>query len=269
MIKNRFSYLVVFFILVLPSLTIVNAVEIDVFIDNIEASSVTSDSVGEWPVLKSQWAEKTPVIDGVYAQSEWGEPQLHITSPIPTYVYFKNDLDFLYVCVDAANGVGGDYTEEDQDHCTLAFYNPEKGVILIIQISGPVGVMAFSDSQAAIGFGQSPNSPIAHKIYEFKLPLIMDDFEWASACITLRFASPHVNDRSLPYDWNGGSPRYNIWPPTAVYEDVSTYGLLKLACPFVGGEVQPQNVATISWWLMALSIITLSTGIVLNKKKLI
>jgi hypothetical protein len=71
--------------------------------------------------ITSSWSTVAPSIDGNFIAGEWENPQLLIPSPIHTYVYFVNDNENLYICVDAANGAAGDYTKDDSDACELIF----------------------------------------------------------------------------------------------------------------------------------------------------
>jgi hypothetical protein len=246
------------------------AVEVEIYTEGDEAAaSVNGDFTGFRPSINSMWADNPPKIDGFFSYNEWGNAQILIESPIHTFVFFKNDMHFLYVCVDAANGVGGDYTEEPDDHCLLEFHNPENGCIFSILINGDVGTFSVDGLKSAIGFGKSPNSVIPHKIYEFKLPFLFKEYEWAKVCKDVDFASPTNNGASIPYDWNSGQPRYNTWPSTVVNEDYSTYGILTLACPPVGGELHQNNISTMGTGITAVILtVAVTVGLAYNKKKL-
>lgn len=220
------------------------------------------------PVLSSHAISGAPpTINGAVGAGEWpGTPQIVFnesmeptqgyTYLIPTYVYFFNDSEYIYVLVD----VVGDTTENTRDECLLAFTNGD-------QYAVPEG---FGDSTVSrctpqevvfkAGFGASPNSQTIHRIYEWKVPLSAIG---ASPGQAIDFCSPHslkydnacqTLTGSLGYDasYEPNRTHDNIWPPGLV--DVSEappfntskskWGILQLA--------QSQNVPTLSEWGMIL-----------------
>lgn len=204
-----------------------------------------------------------PAIDGAFSAGEWTNSQLLIESPIHTYVYFTNDDDFLYVCVDAANAAVGDFTEDVSDHCDLVFDtgNDEawtQGNEDYFHITGGgtkehnvasatpyqwtnhCNFDAHVGLEGAAGFGASPTSGTDHRIYEFKIPLSLLG---ASPGATIGFSSPTGapgEPESIPYDADTG--RHNVWPPGAEWGDLGTWGDLLLAAPALTG------VPTLSQW---------------------
>jgi len=244
-----------------------------------------------------------PIIDGNFDEGEWTNAQLLIEDPIHTYVYFKNDNYFLYVCVDAANLDGGDYTQNDADHCDLFFDTGHDEVWTLghedwFRICGDGTTehhVAISPTytytqhctdwalnhpglEGAAGFGTSPNAPADdHRIYEFKIPLSLLG---ASPGDTIGFASPSGGDMtvveppestSLPYD--EGTGRHNVWPLGAEYDDLTTWGDLVLASvapppPPVGGEAYPVNKIGIvlPWVALGLAIMAGSFLVVRRRR---
>ena len=139
-----------------------------------------------------------------------------------------------------AASVSGDYTEENEDHCTVYIYKNGKGLRVTVfgdgtkfceatssvsnpltwsTITCPAGVMP------ADGFGPSPEKPISHRMYEFKLPLSAIG---AVPGDIIYFASPADNEDSLPFDYNSNFSVYNIWPPAATTKNLSTWGQIQL-----------------------------------------
>jgi hypothetical protein len=213
--------------------------------------------------MDSNYALLPPTIDGEFAQSEWAGHQLLIEYPIHTYVYFANDNDFLYILVDAANAAGGDYTEDDGDHCLLIFDTGHDEVIsaghedlFIIYgdgykwhaVAAQYGIVDWIEHcnfdghvglEGVAGYGESPNSPMDHRIYEFQIPLSLLG---ASPGDTIGFVSAD-QPASIPFD--AGTSRHNIWPPGATVTDMSTWGDLVLA-----SVPPPSPIPTLSQWGM-------------------
>jgi hypothetical protein len=197
--------------------------------------------------IESDFNFRQPTIDGVFSHAEWTNPQLLIETPIPTSVYFANDRDFLYILVDAANAAGGDYTEGEGDHCLLMFDTNNDEVIskghedlFIIYgngykwhaVAAQDGIVSWIEHcnfdshvglEGVVGFGDSPNSPINHRIYEFQIPLSLLG---ASPGDTIGFVSAG-QPASIPFDVD--TSRHNIWPPNATVTDMATWGDLVLA----------------------------------------
>lgn len=228
--------------------------------------------------VNSDWSTVTPGIDGNFSEGEWKNAQLLIEDPIHTYVYFTNDGEHLYVCVDAANAAGGDYTANDSDYCHLYFdtghdevwtWGHEDAFTLygngdtehLVAIS-PTYILHCTDwasnhigLQGAAGFGESPNSATDHRIYEFKIPLNLLS---ASPGDTIGFASPN-GPNSLPYDADMG--RHNIWPPGADINNLSTWGDLILASPPAVPALTPLGIIALVGLLSGIAAISISTSI--------
>ena len=227
----------------------------------------------------SDWRTTVPIIDGNFNPGEWTNAQLLIDDPIHTYVYFMNDNYFLYVCVDAANLDGGDYSEDPGDYCDLVFdtghdeaWTPGHEDYFHVRGDGINSHMVATDTpyqwqnhcdfsahpglEGVAGFGASPNAAAAHRIYEFRIPLSLLG---ASPGDTIGLSSwPD----SIPHDQ--GTGRHNIWPAGAETDDMSTWGDLVLASlepPPVGGEAYPVNRASLlAPWIVVGVVLAGGTG---------
>jgi len=251
--------------------------------------------------IESDWEYPAPpTIDGNFTPGEWTDPQLLIEEPIHTFVYFTNDSNFLYGCVDAANEGGGDYSLDDGDYCTLCFDTGHDEVWTpghedCFQVYGNGGTEHFIGTSTdyvwefccpfahpglngAVGFGGSPNSDydptFDHRIYEFQIPL---DLLGAAPGDTIGFASPTGPPtlfNSIPHDF--ATVRHNVWPPGAVYDDLRTWGDLVLELPppspggGVGGEAYPVNKLGIlaPWIGLAVLLIGGITWFTLRHRRL-
>jgi hypothetical protein len=234
----KVSFLILF---LLASATSVSASDLryKIFRDD-RSSEITPDLMPTRPVIMSRWASMAPQIDGVFSPGEWMDAQILIETPIHTLVYFMNDYHFLYMCVDAADELpeGGDYTKEADDHCSVKFHDPQDGVGLgVTWFAGVDGAGSVDGLEAAVGFGTSPNSDRPHRIYELKIPFVMDELSWGYPDESVDFASPPTETDSLPYDWNGGDPRINLWPPGIQISNYETWGIIRFAHQAVGGEI--------------------------------
>jgi hypothetical protein len=234
--------------------------------------------------MESKYAFLPPTIDGEFSHGEWTSRQLLIEYPIPTNVYFSNDDDFLYVCVDAADETGGDFTQNGSDHCLLVFdtghdeytsegrenmfklYGNGNKEHRVIDADGSFywvddpecdfdACPAFPGLEGEAGFGTSPNSPLNHRIYEFQIPLSLLG---ASPGDTIGFASP-IDPESIPYD--GDTYRHNIWPSGATSTDLATWGDLVLASPSTAA------VPTLSQWGMIGMGILFATALVWSVRR--
>jgi hypothetical protein len=214
--------------------------------------------------ILSLWASSPPTIDGQFSSSDlWRNPQLELMPPdfpIHAFVYIANDGRNLYIMVDAANAFDGDYSEEAEDHCMIAFHNPMDGMVFSRRIYGRDGGIVEPDFEAMVGFGASPNSPIPHRMYEFMvshavITITLTGANW------VHFASPETISDSLPFDYNGGESRYNIYPLNVVPNDYDTWGAIVLASPPpVGGEMLPvSGLASTTPWI-ALGLVALVMG---------
>jgi hypothetical protein len=218
-----------------------------------------------------------PSINGVVGAGEWpGPPQIVFngateTSPpftyiIPTYVYFCNDLTYIYVLVDAV----GDTTQDGYDECLLIFANGEDYILTEgfgMGDSCPEGI------EYASGFGASPNSASSHRIHEFRISLSEIN---AIPGQILDFCSPHSSKYiclrptgnpggSLGYDDSNGHD--NIWPPglnevnDMSEESRGEWGILQLQ------PTQNQSIPTLSEWGMILMGIFLAGVSVIFMKR--
>ena len=229
------------------------------------------------PTIYSDWATVAPSIDGNFTDGEWENAQLLIPSPIHTYVYFMNDNEYLYICVDAASGVSGDYTEDGFDYCDMVFdtdphevWTPGHEDIFAINGTGYAEHLVarntscswerhcyFTDPglEGAAGFGMSPNAPFQnHRIYEFQIPLSL---LMASPGDTLGFASPPIG--SIPHDANS-TGRSNFWPPDVEICDFATWGdliLASTAAPTPTPALTPTGLIALVSLLSAIAAVTL------------
>jgi hypothetical protein len=202
-------------------------------------------SYAEGP-LESTYTVTPPTIDGSFNPfaGEWpANYVLKILDQVDATLYISNNNQSVFLMVDAASIVSiMDTTEEDQDHCSIYLYYNGKGIRVTVfgddskyceSTNSPGTPLSWgtipcpSGLNATAGFGSSPDTPSPdHRMYEFQIPLnsigtAPDD--------TIYFASPSDESGSLPYDYNSGDPRYNIWPSTATASDLSTWGQIHLA----------------------------------------
>jgi hypothetical protein len=218
-----------------------------------------------------------PTINGSVGQGEWpGAPQIIFngamtptpgyTYVIPTYVYFCNDLTYIYVLVDAV----GDATSDAYDECLLIFGNGNDYILTEGFGDGnscPQGVTFAS------GFGASPNSATNHRIYEWRVPLSEIN---ANPGQMIDFCSPH-NSKYLclfPTGNPGGSLGYdettgndNIWPPGLIEVNDMTnreaWGRLQLQ------PTDRQSVPTLSeWGIILMGLFLAGAAIWTMKRKL-
>jgi len=181
-----------------------------------------------------------PTINGIVNDGEWPDaPQLvfnqntpptaDITYVIPTYVYFCNDPNHIYVLVD----VVGDTTDNVWDECLLIFGNGNQTYIPEGFGNGNLSSCTPQGITFATGMGASPNSETIHRIFEWKIPFVVLG---ATAGLQLDFCSPHywkfqcpVQNGSLGYDASTGYD--NVWPPGLVGlfdpQDRSQWGIFQ------------------------------------------
>jgi hypothetical protein len=235
------------------------------------------------PPIESGWEYgAAPTIDGIFSHAEWTGPELAIGFPIPTNVYFTNDDSFLYVCVDAADETGGDFTQDENDHCLLLFDTNHdetmsighEDLFMIYGNGNKNHRVAGSETSAywvwhcdfgahpglegEVGFGASPNSPIDHRIYEFQIPLSLLG---ASPGDTIGLASP-TEPMSIPFDYSQPAGfRHNIWPFGATASNMSTWGDLVLA------SSSTTAVPTMSQWGMIGLAIALAAALVWSVRR--
>jgi hypothetical protein len=203
-----------------------------------------------------------PTINGAVGAGEWpGPPQIVFTgdtepSPpftyiIPTYVYFCNDLTYIYVLVDAV----GDTTQDGGDECLLIFAN---GADYLLTEGFADGNSCPEGVDYASGFGASPNSASSHRIHESRIPLSAIN---AVPGQLIDFCSPNDSKYmclrpsaklggSLGFDATTGND--NIWPPglnevhNMSEESRGEWGLIQLQ------PTQQQSIPTLSEWGMIL-----------------
>jgi hypothetical protein len=152
-------------------------------------------------VIQSQWADKIPTIDGIFGPSEWSDAavvDLLAADPaneLEAYAYFKNNADYLYICVD----VPDDTTIDPSDASGFSFDTGHDGVytaghddtFFIMQGATRHFVSNGTDDYTVhcvpfnttlplhtglagnFGLGPSPNSGAVHRIYEYRIPLAL------------------------------------------------------------------------------------------------
>jgi hypothetical protein len=152
-------------------------------------------------VIKSQWATKIPTIDGIFSPGEWSDAavvDLLAADPanqLEAYAYFKNDATYLYICVD----VPDDTTANFSDACGVSFDTGHDGVYTaghddtffmendttyhLVSNGTADYIIHCSPFDTALplhsglagdrGLGSSPNSAVAHRIYEYRIPLAL------------------------------------------------------------------------------------------------
>ena len=227
------------------------------------------------PTIYSEWSTFAPSIDGYFSDGEWKNAQLLIPSPIHTYVYFMNDNELLYICVDAANAGGGDYTEDWGDQCSIHFDTGHDEVRTLGHedvfwiggegkwhfVAGDIPSLVehctvwpgiHPGLQGSRGFAVSPNSANKHRIYEFRIPLELLE---AAPGDTLGFASPQFFWSSIPYDASSG--QHNVWPPGATMDNMSTWGDLVLASPPQASTLTPIALIALVSLLSAIAAVTI------------
>ncbi len=167
--------------------------------------------------VNSRWVDTPPTIDGVFTSGEWSNPQIIMkpsSYPLESYVYFRNDASNLYYLVD----VVGDNTDSKVQRGSATFFDES---LLVFNFVNQVGVRfhgmkgsktaPFLPFTAAIGFDSSPNSPQAHRIFEFSVPL---NLIRAKPGQNLSFCSPAgfggVGKTSIAFD--ADTQKDNIWP---------------------------------------------------------
>lgn len=221
-------------------------------------------------LLESTFTYIPPTISGSFDPFEGEWPANYVLKILDQQVdatlYITNNNQSVFMMVDAASIISMmDTTEEPQDHCSIFLYYNGKGIRVTVfgdntkfcestnspgtplswnSTSCPVGL------KATAGFGSSPDTPSPdHRMYEFEIPL---NSIGAAAGDTIYFASPSNEIDSLPYDYNGGNPRYNIWPTAATASDLTTWGQIHLA-----GAV---SIPTMSEWGMIIFTVLAGIG---------
>ena len=206
---------------------------------------VVRSASADRPVIRSRWADTAPSINGAFETGEWSDPQIVFQTPtypdtyvLPTYAYFVNDLSNLYVMVDAV----GDETEIAYDECAFVFNFDSETRVVVFVTAQPTGQTSSAGVTATVGFGDSPNSPTPHRIYEFSIPLSLIN---AMPGQSVDFSSPQVIFKpSMSYD--STTTHDNVWPLNLDYSNEDTWGTLSLdsGTP-VGGVLEPLNKAAI------------------------
>ncbi len=223
------------------------------------------------PTITAQWTTQPPTIDGTVTQGEWSNLQIAFESPtypssyvLPTYVYFLNDQNNLYVLVDAV----GDTQDSSSDQCLLVFgFDLNPANLIKIRVQGLDGThQSAPPFEAAIGFGGSPQDSAPHKIYEFSIPFGYINGEPGQP---LTFSSPPWKSVSMPFDSDTG--RDNVWPLGWTQTDINTYGLLGTAeGPLaVGGEMIPINwfQVLVPWLALIASLNILLVGTFMGRRR--
>ena len=184
-----------------------------------------------------------------------------------------NNSQYVYMMVDAVSIISMmDTTEDAQDHCTIYLYFNAKGIRVTVfgdntkfceSTNSPGTPLSWnpiscpSGLSASPGFGSSPDTPSPdHRMYEFRIPL---NTIGAAAGDTIYFASPFDVLNSLPFDYNGGASRYNIWPPSATTSDLSTWGQIQLADSLL--------VPTLNEWGMIIFTVLAELGAIVYLRK--
>jgi hypothetical protein len=221
--------------------------------------------------LESTYTFTPPTINGSFNpfDDEWPANYiLKIMDQVDATLYITNNNHSVFMMVDAASEPSLiDQTEENQDHCSIYLYYNGKGIRVTVfgddskfceSTNSPGNPLLWSTIpcppglQAAAGFGSSPDTPSPnHRMYEFEIPL---NSIGAAAGDTIYFASPGADIGSLPFDFNYGTPRENIWPPSASESDLTTWGQIHLA-----GSL---GIPTMTEWGMIIFMILAGFGAV-------
>lgn len=139
--------------------------------------------------VRSTWATSPIVLNGILSGPEWAGAGV---MPIPAgFLMVKNDNNFLYVALDLVGDRGpdpgvNDYfwftVDNDGNHAITPNHDVNYGIYptLPIRIGRQyylrpgtwTGILNTpSPAAARNGFGPSPRSPAAHRIWEMRLPL--------------------------------------------------------------------------------------------------
>lgn len=240
----------------------------------------------EPPLILSGASSSVPAIDGVLTTAEWSEATVVNLSSIadnrlPALILVKNDLQTLYVAYDAV----GDTSEDARDGASVAFDTGNDGVATAGRedhfAHGGVTEIAqahliyyppydeypdFWDYDCwpfdrgrpnhegldlAWGFGATPFSPIAHRVYEFSIPLALLGVR---AGETIGFLS---GSWVVPGVFDGSNGNASVWPEGADSLPVFGYGDLLLSGDGVPptveitspapGSLLPRNSTTVTW----------------------
>lgn len=140
-------------------------------------------------IVRSTWATTPMLMNGVLSGPEWAGAGI---MPIPAgLMMVKNDNNFLYVALDLVGDHGADPGVDDYfwfsvDNDGNRAITPNRDVNYGIYPTLPIRIgrqyylgpgvwttilTAPSPAQAQNGFGASPNSPVAHRVWELRLPL--------------------------------------------------------------------------------------------------
>ena len=215
---------------------------------------------------------------------------MEIMDPIHTFVYIVNDGSYLYICVDAGQATG-DYTPDPWDECMFVFdvgndnlWTGGVDAVFWIDSWGAHHGLALEGAPwyshhcfdysnlhpgfaGAEGFGPSPTTSTPHRIYEIKIPLSLIG---ASPGATIGFSSPGGVEVSLPFDYNGGAIRHNVWPEGATWDDLSGWGDIVLASRrAVGGILIPVAKVEIlaPWIAVALAAVAVTVFATKRRRK--
>ena len=216
--------------------------------------------VSAGPVINTMWTSNPPNIDGRFTQGEWYNLQISMTLPdypIEAYAYFMNDNSNLYVLVDAV----GDKTQDASDECLLVFDFTDN---VVLKIFGDGTLLPTTGFNAAAGFYGSQNSQDQHRIYEFRIPLVLIHVQPGQS---IEFCSPFWKSRSIVYDASTGKD--NIYPNGLDVADVNTWAILAthtrpVSAP-VGGFVAPVNKLSVLAPYFALFGLLATVAIVVVK----
>jgi hypothetical protein len=227
------------------------------------------------PQIYSYSATPPPVIDGNPSDWAGSTPSFELNTPttpdpadpiygipnypISTYVYFKNDATYLYVLVDAVgdqtNGIGCDEVLLEFNLSPTTDF--EVGYRAGVTDTDPDPLPA--GSQVSVGFGTSFNNPVAHRIYELRIPL---SYFGASAGDNVYFSSPRVKAicgagpeivASIPFDGGDGNSGIldNVYPYNLNQSDPDTYAQLQL---------NGQSIPTLTEWGMIIFMVLAGLG---------
>ena len=259
-------------------------VEMDYDYHYLDAWYLPSEFNATVPSLESGWAYQPPTVDGLVDEGEWeGAAAVDLVAAdglnmVDATVYVMNDDSFVYFLVDAP----GDQTMTDGDYAAVAFETGNDGVFtdgyedwFAVEAIGELSVTThmvydsiddwvahcapFDEGledhdglSAAAGFGATPLSGSAHRVYEFAVPLALLGLAPGD---TVGFAGlPMVMD-AVEYD-------YSTWP---VYFD--SYPRPELYGDLVLSQERPLTVAELSgdeglegWFLSDVEVTLTATG---------
>jgi len=236
------------------------------------ASGTPSIIDGDIPRINSQWQTNPPTPDGTYSAGEHivaiGENAVNLHTiagnPLSTWLIVENDDTYLYVTYDAI----GDTTNDAADRSSFSLdtdNNDTETIGADDQFTNEPGHYLWDGASwtsedacdpsfdsnhtglvCATGFGPSDNSVRNHRIYEFRIPLVLIE---AIPIPATPIGFVGASDSTAGVLDDTGTLMFDTWPqvyPSAILPPLSEFGDLLLATsppPFgdIVGDVVDTN----------------------------